>query len=277
MRIFPKITFVFLLFTACSSTGINQNSYVKDQLSGQDINVVHVSEVKWQQLNPKRGDKSPKAANLWGERLVPGPSGFLVEFTDGFSSPPHIHNFSYRGVVIRGLIHNDDPAAAVMWLPVGSFWTQPAGEVHITSCKGGCLAYIEIDDGPFLVHPAGDAFDNGERPVNIDKSNLVWLNSSDLPPSSGAEVAYLWGSPKKGQPNGTMLKLPPGFEGNIGNKNSSLQVVVIQGQLSNSLPGEKNENSISPGSYLDLPGSAGNNILCRSEEDCIVYVRSKTY
>ena len=269
MRIFLTITILFLLSAGCSTTSINH------QLSGQDLNVVPASDVKWQQLNPKRGDKSPKAANLWGDRLEPGPTGFLVEFVDGFSSPPHIHNFSYRCVVINGLIHNDDPAAADMWMPAGSFWTQPAGEVHITSCKGGCLAYIEIEDGPFRVHPAGDAFDNGERPVNIDKSNFVWLNGSDKSPTSGAEVSYLWGSPQKGQLSGTMLKLPPGFEGNVGNENSSLQLVVIQGQLGYKLPAKKNVINIDPGGYLFFTESSLNKLSCRSNEDCLVYVRTK--
>ena len=55
---------------------------------------------------------------------------------DGFSSPPHIHNVTYRAMVIKGLVHNDDPEAENMWMPPGSFWTQPAGEAHITSAKG---------------------------------------------------------------------------------------------------------------------------------------------
>ena len=113
------------------------------------------SELQWEQLNPARGDASPQAADVWGnrkEKLInqavadmlgtsmdetfdPG-TGFLVKFVDGFESPPHIHNVSYRGVVISGKVHNDDPDAKEMWMPAGSYWTQPAGEVHITSAKG---------------------------------------------------------------------------------------------------------------------------------------------
>lgn len=55
-------------------------------------------------------------------------SGSLVTFVDGFQSPPHIHNITYRAVVIRGRIHNDDPEAARLWMEPGSYWTQPAGE-----------------------------------------------------------------------------------------------------------------------------------------------------
>lgn len=61
--------------------------------------------------------------------------GISVRFNPGFSSPPHIHNITYRGIVIEGLLHNDDPTAESMWLPAGSFWTQPAGEDHITAAN----------------------------------------------------------------------------------------------------------------------------------------------
>jgi hypothetical protein len=98
-----------------------------------------------------------------------------VLFERGFSSPPHIHNVSYRGIVIELRVHKDDPDAAKMWMPAGSYWTQPAGggvESHITAADGASnLAYIEIEDGPYLVRPADEAFDNGERPINVHASN----------------------------------------------------------------------------------------------------------
>ncbi|MEM6756041.1 MAG: DUF4437 domain-containing protein, partial [Planctomycetota bacterium] len=80
------------------------------------VEVIPASEVNWTALNPARGDESPKAATLWGDRGADEATGFLVEFVDGFSSPPHIHNVTYRGVVISGLVHNDDPDAATMWM-----------------------------------------------------------------------------------------------------------------------------------------------------------------
>ena len=142
--------------------------------------VVRAPQVAWGALNPARGDKGPRAGNLWNDRTKEEASGFLVRFADGFSSPPHIHNVTYRGVVIQGLVHNDDPDAGEMWMPPGSFWTQPAGEVHITAAKGGdAMAYIEIDQGPYLVLPKEKAFDKGERPVNVVPSNVVWLSGSE--------------------------------------------------------------------------------------------------
>lgn len=109
------------------------------------------SDIEWSPLNPARGDNSPLAGNIWGDRTKEGATGFLVQFKKGFSSPPHIHNVTYRGIVLSGEVHNDDPEAANMWMPAGSYWTQPAGEAHITSAAGDFnMAYIEIQNGPYL-------------------------------------------------------------------------------------------------------------------------------
>ena len=158
--------------------------------AGPTNEVILASEVDWEQLNPARGDKSPKAATLWGDRRGPVPTGFLAKFVDGFSSPPHIHNITYRAVVISGAIHNDDPAAAKMWMSPGSFWTQPKGEIHITAAKGSnTIALVEIDKGPYLVLPKEQAFDSGERPINLDASNIVWV---DVPGISSSSSGPRW-------------------------------------------------------------------------------------
>jgi hypothetical protein len=73
--------------------------------AGGSREVVLTSEVEWEKLNPARGDKSPQAATLWGDRKGTVSTGFLAKLVDGFSSPPHIHNATYRAVVISGSIH----------------------------------------------------------------------------------------------------------------------------------------------------------------------------
>lgn len=117
-----------------------------------NVEVVSSAEVEWTHLNPARGDAGPQAGNLWGNRTREGKTGFLVKFKDGFSSPPHIHNVSYRGIVLNGMVHNDDENADKMWLPAGSYWTQPAGQPHIAAAEGQYnLAYIEIESGLYWV------------------------------------------------------------------------------------------------------------------------------
>ena len=150
------------LLAACESPQVESEGNTSPSILNPTNEVVLYSEIKSSALNPARGAIGPRAANLWGNRTKAGPTGFLVQFVDGFSSPPHIHNVTYRGMVISGLVHNDDPQAEKMWLPTGSFWTQPAGEVHITAASGSKnLAYIEIDGGPYLVLPSEDASDQG--------------------------------------------------------------------------------------------------------------------
>ena len=260
------------------------SAHVSSQSIEPTSEVVLTSEVEWSPLNPARGDASPKAGTLWGDRTGSGASGFLVKFEKGFSSPPHIHNITYRGVVISGLIHNDDPNAEDMWMPVSSFWTQPAGEAHITSAEGKTnVAYIEIDEGPYLVLPTEEAFDNGERPFNIEVSNIVWLDASnitwiDLPgmPTSDDEpkIAFLWGKPQDGELNGTLLKLPAGFTGKIRSYGSIFRAVVIQGQPQYQILGETEIKTLEPGSYFGSKRESMHQVSSKAREESIIYVRT---
>ncbi|MFD2256501.1 DUF4437 domain-containing protein [Luteolibacter algae] len=250
---------------------------------------VTTSDVEWGALNPARGKNGPRAANLWGNRTEEGTTGFLVRFSDGFSSPPHIHNVTYRGIVISGLVHNDDPAAAKMWMPPGSFWTQPAGEVHITAAKGeDVLAYIEIDHGPYLVLPEGQAEDNGERPVNVDAANLVWLDHSRstwIKPAAnpaanpdrpgGVEIAYLWGKPQPGHPSGTLVKLPAGFNGTLSSNGGALRAVIIMGAAQHRPSADAEFHVLKPGEYFGSEGRATHEISGEPDAESIIYVRTE--
>ncbi|MEM1027023.1 MAG: DUF4437 domain-containing protein [Planctomycetota bacterium] len=243
------------------------------------VEVLPASEVDWTPLNPARGDASPQAADLWGDRSEDQATGFLVKFKDGFSSPPHIHNVTYRGVVIQGLVHNDDPDAETMWMPAGSFWTQPAGESHITSAKGEeNIAYIEIQEGPYLVQPPGDAFDNGERPVNISAANLVWLDANEVTriddPAGvdGAKVAFLWGDPSGDRPSGAMVKLPAGFEGVLRGNDAWLRAVVIGGTLTRSTSSDAEATAMQPGSYFGSKGGQKHHVA--TEVETTLYIRT---
>lgn len=242
---------------------------------GADVDLVKVSDVQWEQLNPARGDQSPKAGTLWGDRKGIVPTGYLIRFEDGFSSPPHIHNVSYRGVVLSGLVHNDDPQAAHMWMPPGSFWTQPKGEVHITAAKGrDSMAYIEIDQGPYLVLPTVRAFDSGERPVNIDASNIVWLDAGGQ-----AQLSYVWGKPASGELHGALVKLPRGFDGTIRTDGPSLKVVVIRGRVhyGAGVDGASvaDAEQLDPGSYFGAEGASEHRVRADADTDVTLYVRAR--
>ncbi|MDJ0607678.1 MAG: DUF4437 domain-containing protein [Kiloniellales bacterium] len=276
MRLEGLLSFVLLSFVT--------TVYLGAQAAAEPATkVVTTSEIEWEQLNPLRGDKSPKAGTLWGNRTGPGPAGFLLKPADGFKSPPHIHNVAYRGVVISGLIHNDDPDAEEMYMAAGSFWTQPAGGVHITAAKGAdTLAYIEVEDG-FGVLPAKEAFDDGERPINVDASNLVWLDAkhthwigrSEMARSQdGPQVAFLWGNPRDGQLNGTLVRLPAGFAGELQTQGSSFRAVVIQGRPTHGSSTESGVTALEAGSYFGSEGKARHRISCEAPEACILYLRT---
>ncbi|MCC9655753.1 DUF4437 domain-containing protein [Rhodopirellula halodulae] len=279
-----------LIAIAMSVSSFGQDTFRAESLDRYPIartQVVHVSEVSWQPLNPARGDKAPKAGTLWGDQTKPGKSGFLVKFLDGFSSPPHIHNITYRGVVISGGLHNDDPDAEPMWMPVTSYWTQPAGEVHVTAARGSSVAYVEIQEGPYLVMPPEKAFGNQERPLNVDASNIVWLTASESEwideasfnsSASAPAIAYLWQIASQENDDTppvscSLVRLPAGFEGTFVNEQGAFRSVVIQGDVSLEGHDVQGPETLSPGAYFGFEGKAFQTVS--ASKDAVVYVRSE--
>lgn len=238
--------------------------------------VVTADNVEWGWLNPLRGDKSPAAGKLWGDRTKNEPAGFLVKFKKGFASPEHIHNITYRGVAIKGLLHNDDKNAEKQWLPAGSYWQQPAGEAHITAADAeDNMAFLDIQEGPYLVKPTSEAFDNGEKPVNVDKTNLVWLNANDIEwvsEKSNVETAFLWGSHDKNQLRASLIKLPAGFKGSIKNLSPNFRAVVISGKVTHQFSKKDDENILELGSYFGAEEKASPRLS--TDVETVIYIRS---
>lgn len=245
-----------------------------DNIQNPSNKVMLSSEIVWEKLNPARGDQSPQAGTIWGDRKGEVPTGFLAKFVDGFSSPPHIHNATYRAVVIKGSIHNDDPNAENMWMKSGSFWTQPKGESHVTLAKGDeNIALVEIDRGPYLVQPIEDAYDNGERPINIDASNVVWLNnerSNWITDGSKAEVSFLW---ENNGSKGVFVKLPKAYKGQLITEGTVLHAVVIQGVLDYILPQNKETKVLDAGSSFSASSKAMHKVSTNSDE-VLLYIRT---
>lgn len=248
--------------------------------------VVLRSNLKFVPLNPARGDAAPQAGVLWGDIRKDVPSGVLLKFAAGFSSPPHIHNITYRAVVISGAIYNGGENATKLWMGPGSFWTQPAGEPHVTAGAkgGGATAFLEIMEGPYLVQPSKQAFDNGERPVNLEARNVVWLNPSDVTwvdsgakssASQDAKIAFLWGSPDTGKKNGTFLKLPAGFKGKLLGNPAQLRAVVISGEVDHQLTGKSKSAQLRPGSYFGSKGRVQHRVSCKRDSECVIYIRTE--
>lgn len=284
-RVF-RFAWVGILTALCLSGAIAVRSHLSHPRIEPVATVLPTAEVEWEPLNPARGEQSPQAGTLWGDRTGPGPAGFLLKPVDGFRSPPHIHNVAYRGVVISGTLHNDDPNAEDMFMPVGSFWTQPAGGIHITAAQGNdALAYIEVEDN-FGVLPADQAFDSAEKPINVDVSNLIWLDASstdwlEQPPlregRESPKIAFLWGNFQgTSEPlfKGTLLKLPAGFAATLQNEGSNFRAVVIQGQPQHQVLGQTSLKTLEPGSYFSAPGKLVSQIISDSENQTMLYIRT---
>jgi len=276
MRLTSLVSVSSLALALAASSALSQTA--------ETVFVVPNETVDYQPLNPARGDASPQAGVLWGDIREDVPTGAIIQFRPGFSSPPHIHNITYRAVVISGAVHNDDPDAEVMWMGPGSFWTQPAGATHITAAQadaGLSRAFLEIQEGPYLVQPKDRAFANGEFPVNVEAGNIVWLDASDVswvdvPGASSGEsepkMAFLWGEPEDGKKNGTFLKLPPGFEGSIAARDAWLRAVVIKGTARHQINGTTPTVSLDPGSYFGSNAATEHDVSCTGNEDCILYM-----
>ncbi len=270
----PIFVFALAVSGACNSSQIASRGAAIQSASKTPSEVVLISQVEWQQLNPKRGDKSPKAATLWGDRDGLGPSGFLLQPVDGFSSPPHVHTAYYHGVVISGTIHNADPSAEEMYLPPGSFWTQPDGGVHITACRGSCLAYIEIE-GKYDVLPVENARSDLAEATSMPASKIIWVDPPGMPSSAnGPKVAFLWGDTQDDQPSGALVKLPAGFAGTIRSRGSAFHAVAVRGRHKYREPGKNDAKNLEPGSYFSSKGTSLHEVSCVSVGDCISYVRS---
>lgn len=65
-RTLAIVTAALLSVLGCSPASENPKSAPAE--------IVLLSDVKWEQLNPLRRDKSPKAGTLWGDRTGPGPA-----------------------------------------------------------------------------------------------------------------------------------------------------------------------------------------------------------
>lgn len=248
-----------------------------DHNTGSLVKVTSADEVEWGYLNPSRGVLSPGAADLWGDRTSGNATGMLVRFKKGFKSPPHIHNITYRGVVIDGMMHNDDPSAAKMWMPPGSFWTQPAGEEHITAADGETnMIYLEIDSGPYLVKPPEAQFDNGERPLNLHADNVVWLENNDLHTiaADNVQITHVWGSTS--EMGGSIIKLGAGFEGELLTEASEFRAVVIGGEVAYNARDLDEPIALETGSYFESTGDYTHQLVNPSDDEVTIYIRTNS-
>lgn len=104
-------------------------------------------ELTWAPLDSSNA-KSPQVATVWGDPKTAA-SGMLMKLPAGAALFWHIHRHDYHGVVLSGTVDNLESGRESKELPPGSYYFQPGGNKHTTSCKAGeCLVYVHFM-GPF--------------------------------------------------------------------------------------------------------------------------------
>ncbi|MEM7084050.1 MAG: DUF4437 domain-containing protein [Pseudomonadota bacterium] len=273
-----RLVFVLLSLALTSCGALNDRAST----------VIHRSELTSQPLNPARGDASPAASVMWGDLKKNVPTGALIEFVDGFSSPPHIHNVTYRGLVISGRVHNAHPDADTQWMEPGSFWVQAAGENHITAAEPGDAAviFLEIVKGPYLVKPPAESFQGFDVSKNVPADEIPWLDADStswlLPANPTATdrlptMTVLWGSAIKGERFGSLLRLPIGYRGELRSDGRAMHGVLIRGKLVHSDQSSAPQ-SLDVGSYFAWGEAVSPTIACETTPHCLLYISaSKPY
>ncbi len=250
------------LLSGCAATTVEEAAHAPTS-DVAEVLITPMERLTWRALNPARGDASPMASTLWGDRHADaGPTAFLVRFVDGFSSPPHVHNVTYRALVLDGEVHNAGPDEPVVWMPPGSYWTQSAGGVHITSSRGASMALVEIDTGPYLVRPPSEASLETAGSVNTPSPDIGWHDDAD-----GTARVAPWASRTAPGASATLMRISAG---------ASASVPTVTGERNVVVSGSVHANggqSLDPGSLIAARSDGTLRWECASGVDCVIYRR----
>jgi quercetin dioxygenase-like cupin family protein len=104
---------------------------------------LRAKDLAWEPLDANKGWQR---ARLWGDPTS-GPSGMLIKIPAGSETFWHFHKSDYHAVVLAGTVDNHHSGTDATELPVGTWWYQPAGYKHTTSCKADgadCIVYAHF-------------------------------------------------------------------------------------------------------------------------------------
>lgn len=200
-------------------------------------------------------------AKLWS--TSDGSHAILVKMPSGYSSGPQFKDRDYHAVVISGSMTNADPAQEQpRVLGPGSFWIQPGGARHVTTCKGedACLAYLVFERSA-----------RGIEAKTIPAKDIPWW---EVPNTYGnVKLAWVWGEREAAQPSGFFLWFKAGFPGFPHTHTESYNGMVVQGGYKHWEIGEKNVPVLPAGSTFWQKGGAPHDDSCEAGQDCIAYFR----
>lgn len=145
------------------------------------------------------------------------------------------------------------------------------------------MAYIEINEGPYLVQPEFEAFHNDEEPLNVAENNMVWLDANDIRWIKPArqrrrqarpEDRLPVGQPGRRQLSCRLVKLPADFSGEITSHADEFRAVVIKGDLSHETEGKDDSQRLATGSYFGSQGEITHDITTGADGETLLYVRN---
>jgi mannose-6-phosphate isomerase-like protein (cupin superfamily) len=112
-----------------------------------------------------------------------------------------------------------------------------------------CVAIGVAKGGKAVVWPAGD---------------VKW---TDSPTMKGSAIAPLWGDPNKGA-YGALKKVAAGTDLGWHTHTSEQRVISVSGTIDFTLEGQEMK-SLTPGSYVFVPGGTKHKAVCQAGADCI--------
>jgi hypothetical protein len=101
------------------------------------------------ELNFYQNKEGLTIANGWGDPATGAHSNY-IKMAGGTSSSVHTHSSSYYGVVISGVVANEQTSSRPdRPLSAGSYWYQKGGEPHVTKCisQSECLFFVTSKGG----------------------------------------------------------------------------------------------------------------------------------
>ena len=124
--------------------------------------------------------------------------------------------------------------------------------------------------------PSDEQFDNGERPLNLHNSNIVWLEESHAHhiDADDVEIAFLWGSVSESEPGGSLVKLPAGFKGEMLTEASEFRAIVIEGEIRYKSSDVEEEQTLRAGSYFVSSRDFTHEVSVQSDSGATLYIRS---
>jgi len=212
-------------------------------------------------FGPLRPDEPEGAqfAVIAGDPAV-GPVRFLLKLPAGHVTPLHLHRSASRGVVLVGTAQRGGHERAMVDLPPGSSWEQPAHEAHADGCSdaGDCLAWVEMD-GPLHVGPATAPLDGGGGGIVTLAEAQPWAPVNPADPDL-AQLVVLKGDASAG-PVLALMRWPVGYESGLHTHPGAYDAAVVAGlQLHG--PAVDGLVELAPGSWWSQPANQPHLDVC---------------